>query len=249
MHRTTLFLAVALAGGIALGASSDDREKAPREEPAGGHITTVPPVKMIPPVLRRLEPDDDVMVTLPGPAAAKVIAPPPPAPVPAPAAPVPVAENIPKPAPVPDPDEEARPILHRAPRPIYPAEFEKDSAFFAQKRIGEWNQPDAYNLFGEALRERPAIDDDMTVNGRIYAFSDPTGRYRELELDFDSEGGMLRTVFVYPWKMSWKDCIKLWGTKVNSTDASKGRIFYSYMNRHLDVLVDPAGKVISLGLY
>ena len=30
---------------------------------------------------------------------------------------------------------------------------------------------------------------------------------------------------------------------------TKGRKFYSYVNRRLDVLVDPAGKVISLGLY
>ena len=31
--------------------------------------------------------------------------------------------------------------------------------------------------------------------------------------------------------------------------ANDGRTFYSYMNRHLDVLVDPSGKVVSLGLY
>jgi hypothetical protein len=30
---------------------------------------------------------------------------------------------------------------------------------------------------------------------------------------------------------------------------NKGRIFYSYVNRHLDVLVDQDGKVISLGVY
>jgi hypothetical protein len=31
--------------------------------------------------------------------------------------------------------------------------------------------------------------------------------------------------------------------------ANKGRTFYSYQNRRLDVLVAPDGKVISLGLY
>ena len=35
---------------------------------------------------------------------------------------------------------------------------------------------------------------------------------------------------------------------VSAADA-QGRKFYSYTNRRLDVLVDPDGKVISLGLY
>jgi len=36
---------------------------------------------------------------------------------------------------------------------------------------------------------------------------------------------------------------------VNSTEVSQGRVFYSYLGRKLDVLVDSAGKVISFGLY
>ena len=35
----------------------------------------------------------------------------------------------------------------------------------------------------------------------------------------------------------------------NYTAANKGRKFYSYLDRHLDVLVDTGGNVISLGLY
>jgi len=49
--------------------------------------------------------------------------------------------------------------------------------------------------------------------------------------------------------MSWQECRKLWGGNVHSTQANKGRIFYSYVNRRLDVLVDGSGNVISLGLY
>jgi hypothetical protein len=56
-------------------------------------------------------------------------------------------------------------------------------------------------------------------------------------------------VFVYPWKLTWLECRRIWGANVNSTEANKGRKFYSYINRRLDVLVDPGGKVISLGLY
>ena len=39
------------------------------------------------------------------------------------------------------------------------------------------------------------------------------------------------------------------GANVSATEGNKGRVFYSYVNRHLDVLVDHDGKVISLGLY
>jgi hypothetical protein len=70
-----------------------------------------------------------------------------------------------------------------------------------------------------------------------------------MELDFAKTTGRLRTVFVYPWKMTWKECRKLWGANVTSTEANKGRTFYSYVNRHLDVLVDPTGNVVSLGMY
>ena len=159
------------------------------------------------------------------------------------------APQPPKPKPFDKPLEDPPPVLRKAAKPYYPPDFERDSALYCQRLIAQWTHPDAYNLFGDALRERPAMEDDDTENGRIYAFSDPTGRYREIELDFEAGTGLLRTVFVYPWTMTWKDCLRQWGAKVNSTGVSQGRVFYSYMNRRLDVLVDSTGKVISFGLY
>ncbi len=132
---------------------------------------------------------------------------------------------------------------------FYPPTFEENSALFCQKLIGEWTADDARFLLGQPVRERPAYGDNQTINGHIYAFPDPTGRYKELELDFESGTGLLRTVFVYPQNMTWQDCRRQWGGEVSATEANKGRKFYSYMDRRLDVLVDPAGKVISLGLY
>jgi len=185
-------------------------------------------------VLRNIERPDDVLVTLPG--------------APAPAGtflrPIDTIRRDP-----PAQADDDRPILKRAVKPFYPPDFERDSAVYCQHRIGQWSQPDAYNIFGDPLRERPAMDDDRAENGRIYAFSDPTGHYREIELDFAADTGILRTVFVYPWTLTWKDCVRLWGARVSSTAAARGRVFYSYMNRRLDVLVDSGGKVISFGLY
>lgn len=198
----------------------------------------------MPPVLRNAEPDDSRFVLLPGP---------PPAPVkearefvaPAPRKTVPVADSDTIPPPRVDPAWPLQQAFHA----IYPAEFEKDSGSFCQLQIGRWKQADALALLGAPTADRPAYDDDHAVNGRILAFADPTHRYRQMELDFDSDSGALRTVFLYPWNLTWQECRRRWDGDVSSADAAQGRKFYSYLHRRLDVLVDAAGKVISLGLY
>ena len=58
------------------------------------------------------------------------------------------------------------------------------------------------------------MNDEDRKTARIYAFSDPTGRYAELELDFAKDTGALRSVFVYPWKLTWNECRKIWGANV-----------------------------------
>jgi hypothetical protein len=127
--------------------------------------------------------------------------------------------------------------------------MQKEIAVFCQKEIGQWKQLDARLALGEPTRHRPAYDEKQAVNGTIYAFADPTGRYKELELDFDKDTGTLRSVFVYPLRLTWQECRRLWSGPVTAADAARGRKFYSYSNRRLDVLVDPSGKVISLGWY
>ena len=144
--------------------------------------------------------------------------------------------------------DEPRPILRR-PKSIYPDEMIDESAAYLQHRLGSWTEESARQLLGEPVRHRFSFDSDKQVNGHIYTFSDPTKRYREFELDFDKDSGFLRTVFVYPWRMTWEECRKLWGAGVSSTEAYGGRTFYSYVNRRLDVLVDRGGKVINFGLY
>ena len=188
----------------------------------------------LPPVLRKYEPTDNVVVTLPGPAPAA-----------APAATGTPATEVRMAPPPPDPE---RPVLHRANRD-YPPDFERDSAEFVGRQIGIWTPAEAHVLLGDHLRQRAAFADDKTVNGQILAFADPTGRYKELELDFDRDTGQLRTLFVYPISMTWQDCRHAFGANVRATQANKGRTFYSYLDRRLDVLVDASVKVISLGMY
>jgi len=178
-------------------------------------------------VLRNQDPEANVIVRLPGPA------------------PVGVASIVNATVPAPPSDDPPRPLLHH----IYPPSFEQDSASFCQDMIGQWTESDARFLLGEPLRQRLAFDDGGAKSGTIYAFSDPTHRYKELELDFGGADATLRTVFVYPLRLTWEEARHKWGDQVNATDANNGRRFYSYVDRRLDVLVDQTGRVISFGLY
>src|ERR1035438_10084205 len=90
-----------------------------------------------------------------------------------------------------------RPILKR-PKRTYPDGFEKDAAEYLHQRLGVMTEADAKELLGAELNSRPAYDDDKAINGRICAYADPTGHFKQLELDFDKKTGQLRTVFVYP---------------------------------------------------
>jgi hypothetical protein len=235
MNRYCSFAMAALAGTLAVGATPAGRDNA---RAAGAPVASALPAQSEP-----SEPADSVLVTLPGsrvrPAAVRPLSPKPDLPAPG---------DFPKPA-IPKLAPESPAPVKRAPRPIFPSDFQKDSAVFCQQRIGQWGQADAYNLLGDPLRERPAYSDEKAENGRIYAFSDPTGRYRALELDFAADTGLLRTVFVYPWGMTWLECRHLWGAKVTATGTNNGKTFYSYLNHRLDVLVDLHGKVVSLGFY
>jgi hypothetical protein len=187
----------------------------------------------LPPVLRNQEPEANVIVRLPGPAPVAV------------ASTVKTAGRVEPNVSGPAPDDPPRPLL----RHIYPSSFEQDSALFCQGLIGQWTASDARFLLGESIHQRPALDDYGAQNGTIFAFSDPTNRYKELELDFNGTDGTLRTVFVYPFHLTWQEARQKWGNQVNATVADNGRRFYSYVDRHLDVLVDRTGKVISFGLY
>jgi hypothetical protein len=201
----------------------------------------------VPPVLRTSEPPDSGQITLPGPPPVtidlKKFSGVPPVAKPAPL-PRKLVEGAVLPKPLPLPGGPAAPVM---PAPLL--ETGREVAVYCQKQIGLWKESDARKLLGEPKRHRPAYDEKKAVNGTIYAFNDPTNKYKELELDFDLPSGSLRTVFVYPPRLTWLECRHLWTGPVSAADAAQGRKFYSYTKRRLDVLVDPAGKVISLGWY
>jgi hypothetical protein len=248
MKWSRLICLAALASQLVASGAAADRAAATPDGNSGS--------AKVPPVLRPSEPRDSWQVTLPGPA---------------PAAPTPEKVTLPsltpvapvaKPAPAPA-SAPAKPVqdatLRRSLPLLVPASQVKPSppslqigrevAAYCQKQIGHWKEDDARKLLGEPKRHRPAYDEKKSVNGTVYAYTDPTNKYKELELDFDLQTGTLRTVFVYPPRLTWEQCRRLWNGPVSAADAARGRKFYSYTNRRLDVLVDPTGNVISLGWY
>jgi hypothetical protein len=239
MKWIRLMCLVAVAGQLVASGAAADRTPTNPESNSSS--------LQVPPVLRSSEPPDSTQITLPGP---------PPA-----ASPLKTITAVPpvaKLAPVPRTLVEDTSLRQPLPRPVVaPASLKLDPlleighevAAYCQKQIGHWRQSDARKLLGEPKRHRPAYDEKKVVNGIIYAFTDPTNKYKELELDFDLQSGSLRTVFVYPPRLSWQECHRQWNGPVAAADAAQGRKFYSYTNRRLDVLVDPEGQVISLGWY
>ena len=205
----------------------------------------------LPPVLQPSEPPDSGQIVLPGPppsAPKKTTVVAPTAKVaPPPAKSVPVEAAVPRPPLPPLTAPAATATVPSKPSPRL--EIGNEVAAYCQKQIGHWKEGDARKLLGEPKRHRPAYDEKRAVNGTIYAFDDPTSKYKELELDFDQKSGTLRTVFVYPPRLTWQQCRRVWSGPVAAADAAQGRKFYSYTNRRLDVLVDQTGKVISLGWY
>jgi hypothetical protein len=275
MKSLRILSLAAFASGLVWGA--DPRERNPHNDASPSEAAKRPvPALRLPRVLRSMEPKDSRVVMLPGAVLPRVPAPAAPSLAPAlvtpgwrpmgvPTLPTPPDVAVPKPvtqlnavrmlASVAPPPARATlaplPVNFPGSRPAAAnqAGLGQESALFCQREIGRWTLTEARAILGEPLRQRPAIDDDAVESGHIYAFRDPTSRYRELELDFGKDNGILRSVFVYPWKLTWQDCRKIWGVNVSATQGNKGRVFYSYVNRHLDVLVDHDGRVISLGLY
>src|SRR5262249_19751156 len=131
-----------------------------------------------------------------------------PVPAPAPAPPVSVAREV-----QPETFFDPPPVLRRTERQL-PEDLQKDPAIYLQRRLGAWTEDDAKKTLGEPIRQRLSFDAGKNLDGQILTFDDPSRKYRDLELDFDKDTGFLRSVFVYPWKLKWDECRKMWGTKV-----------------------------------
>ena len=123
------------------------------------------------------------------------------------------------------------------------------SGRFLENQLDKWTFADAQRVFGAPVRQRQAFSKDRVIDGDIYAYPDPTGRYREFELDFDLSTKKLVTVYLYPWSMNWEQCKQSWGDNAGLETYCDGTQMHAYKNRRILVLTDMDGRVINIGLY
>jgi hypothetical protein len=82
----------------------------------------------------------------------------------------------------------------------------------------------------------------------IFTYADPTLTVQRLELAFDAKTKRLTNIYLYPMRMTWDECRRLWGSDYRVSYLN-GQKFYLYKNRRLNVQVDKHNMVISLGVY
>ena|SRR2546425_7303744 len=140
-------------------------------------------------------------------------------------------------------------LTSATPKPMVSEGMKKSSFWYLQSKLRIWTEEDARNELGDPIRHRFVRDNFNTINGDVYAYSDPTQLMREVELNFDSRTKRLQAVYGYTWDMTWEQCKKLWGENVTTTKNHDGTRFYAYRDRNLLVLTDKHGKVISIGVY
>jgi hypothetical protein len=129
-----------------------------------------------------------------------------------------------------------------------PDEMKQGSLAFLEKRMGAWTIEDAKRLLGEPTRSRDALAGKV-IDGTIFAFPDPTGAMRELELNFAKSHGRLRAVYAYPYNATLKEAEALWGRNYRLVRNQNGTRSYVYQDRRLIVLTNANGTVIKLGVY
>ncbi len=160
----------------------------------------------LPPVLRPMEPAESRRLVLPGPpkpgkpASTATAAPTGMVPNVKPVVPVAKMAVLPTKL-VPDPilrqPLPRLPVAAPPPPPVKPAmppDLEREIALYCQKQIGHWKKADARGVLGtphpagafcSMTRNAPSMRTVMPSG------SDPTGRYKDMELDFDRESRAL----------------------------------------------------------
>lgn len=121
---------------------------------------------------------------------------------------------------------------------------------FLDKQLLVWSVEDAARTLGDPIQHRYGYDSNRSIDSDIFSYNDPTHYAQPIELNFDAKTKKLRAVYLYPSaRVTWEECRRLWGDKVEKTRMPEGRKLYAYKNRRLAVLLDKDDNVINLGLF
>ncbi len=130
-----------------------------------------------------------------------------------------------------------------------PEEMRKSVAIYLGSQLLNWIQDDARKVMGDPVTHRYGYDSARNVTSDIYTFRDPTLQTQRIELGFDSKTKRMTNVYMYPLRLTWDDCKRLWGDDVRTVRNTDGTRFHLYKTRRLNVLLDRNNNVINLGLY
>jgi hypothetical protein len=125
--------------------------------------------------------------------------------------------------------------------------MKKGSFAYLEQKLHVWTIQDAKNILGDSLAYREGVAGPDKVD--IFAFTDPTKQMRQFELGFSRGDLSLQHIYAYPWNLTLDECKKLWGDNYKTIKNPDGTKFYSYKDRHLNVLVNGHGDVLSLGIF
>jgi len=110
------------------------------------------------------------------------------------------------------------------------------------QQLNVWTLQDARKVLGDPI---PAIrviyerDSGGNVIRETNNFADPTGRFARLALGLDPKTKRLAMVWVYPVKMMWDDCKRLWGKNVQELKSTVAdRKVYRYKDHRLTAYLD-----------
>jgi hypothetical protein len=158
--------------------------------------------------------------------------------------------------PEPPPDSKAEPQMEAAKTaassaPAIPDEMRRGAFAYLEKKMGVWKLDEARHVLGEPIRKRDAFA-KARIDGVIYAFPDPTNVFAELELNFSTDPGILRSVYAHPGAvhpMRLEDAEQVWGRVHRQVKNANGTRNYFYDSRHLIVITDKGGTVLTLAVY
>jgi len=70
-----------------------------------------------------------------------------------------------------------------------------------------------------------------------------------MTLVFEAKSGKLREFLLYPWDLDWEKLRAHFADEFKTTKGKDGVRFYRYTKKHVNVLVDREGKVMSVSYH
>jgi trypsin-like peptidase len=126
-----------------------------------------------------------------------------------------------------------------------------DAFTYISTKIGIWTKPDAEIELGDPIDRRDTIVNNSVV-GDIFKYKSPTPNFSNIELNFSRDSKkVVAAYFVYSSTVSWNTLRGKLGKHYKKQKLPSGAPAYLYVfqNRQVDIIVDSAENVVSVGVW